>query len=95
MDKFSYIGNSDVVAIEELYKQFLNDPNSVDKTWQDFFKGFEFARVDYSETSAPKTGNVQVDEHVTKEFAVINLINGYRIRGHLFTKTNPVRTRRK
>ena len=29
------------------------------------------------------------------EFKVINLINGYRQRGHLFTKTNPVRTRRK
>ena len=26
---------------------------------------------------------------------VINLINGYRQRGHLFTKTNPVRDRRK
>lgn len=25
---------------------------------------------------------------------MINLINGYRQRGHLFTKTNPVRTRR-
>ena len=30
-----------------------------------------------------------------KEFKVINLINGYRNRGHLFTKTNPVRDRRK
>lgn len=38
MDKFSYIGNSDVVAMEELYKQFLSDPNSVDKTWQDFLR---------------------------------------------------------
>ncbi|MDZ4823763.1 MAG: 2-oxoglutarate dehydrogenase E1 component, partial [Flavobacteriales bacterium] len=30
-----------------------------------------------------------------KEFKVINLINAYRQRGHLFTKTNPVRERRK
>ena len=29
------------------------------------------------------------------EFKVIKLINGYRTRGHLFTKTNPVRERRK
>lgn len=36
-----------------------------------------------------------MDANVGKEFAVINLINGYRTRGHLFTKTNPVRNRRK
>jgi len=30
-----------------------------------------------------------------REFRVINLIHGYRMRGHLFTQTNPVRTRRK
>ncbi|MBN2432929.1 MAG: 2-oxoglutarate dehydrogenase E1 component [Acidobacteria bacterium] len=29
-----------------------------------------------------------------REFRVINLIHGYRMRGHLFTQTNPVRTRR-
>jgi 2-oxoglutarate dehydrogenase E1 component len=96
MDKFSYVGNSDVVAIEALYSQFLKDPNSVDKTWQDFFKGFEFARADYSEnTSTSGSGNSKIPDNVAKEFAVINLINGYRTRGHLFTKTNPVRTRRK
>ncbi len=88
MDKFSYLGTSDVNAVEELFSQFLKDPNSVDKTWQDFFKGFEFAKTDYS----PNGGTIP--ENVTKEFKVINLINGYRSRGHLFTKTNPVRQRR-
>ena len=29
-----------------------------------------------------------------KEFQVVKLIEGYRTRGHLFTKTNPVRNRR-
>jgi 2-oxoglutarate dehydrogenase E1 component len=96
MDKFSYVGNGDVAAMEQLYNQFLKDPNSVDKTWQDFFKGFEFARADYSGKTSegamvPRTNS----DHVSKEFAVINLINGYRTRGHLFTRTNPVRNRRK
>jgi len=100
MDKFSYVGNSDVVAIEELYTQFLKEPNSVDKSWQDFFKGFEFARVDYSRKNTGADGAKQAagnlnSGQVGKEFAVINLINGYRTRGHLFTKTNPVRNRRK
>lgn len=95
MDKFSYIGNSDVAAIETLYQQFLKDPESVDTSWRDFFKGFEFARADFEGTKP--TGNIDAkyQQNVSKEFAVINLINGYRQRGHLFTKTNPVRNRRK
>ena len=88
MDKFSYLGNSDVNAIEALFLQYQKDPNAVDKSWQDFFKGFEFAKIDYS------SGSAVVPENVINEFKVINLINGYRMRGHLFTKTNPVRTRR-
>lgn len=89
MDKFSYLGNSDVNAIDELFIQYQKDPASVDGTWQDFFKGFEFAKAEYSSDDSG------LSQNVGKEFKVIGLITGYRQRGHLFTKTNPVRQRRK
>ena len=92
MDKFSYLGNADVSQIEELYQQFLNDPASMEKSWKEFFEGFEFARLNYSTNG--KSDKTNIPENVKKEFNVINLINGYRTRGHLFTKTNPVRERR-
>lgn len=95
MDKFSYLGNSDVNAIEELFIQYQKDPKLVDETWQDFFRGFEFGQKDYAPSTTTTNGAVAVPENVSKEFKVINLINGYRMRGHLFTKTNPVRIRRK
>ena len=38
--------------------------------------------------------NGEVPEHIKKEFKVVNLIEAYRTRGHLFTQTNPVRQRR-
>ncbi|MBK9285808.1 MAG: 2-oxoglutarate dehydrogenase E1 component [Sphingobacteriaceae bacterium] len=88
MDKFSYVGTSDVNAIESLFLQYSKDPLSVDQSWADFFKGFEFASTNFS------SGHDAIPENVTKEFKVINLIAGYRQRGHLFTHTNPVRTRR-
>ncbi len=88
MDKFSYVGTSDVNAIESLFLQYNQDPNSVDASWRDFFKGFEFARTSYDAEGGA------IPENVTKEFKVVNLIYGYRHRGHLFTKTNPVRSRR-
>lgn len=85
MDDFSFVGNSDIEAIESLYQQYLKDPSSVDAGFKQFFKGFDFARANFS----PEQG-----EYIGKEFNVINLIHGYRQRGHLYTKTNPVRARR-
>ncbi|MBL4578686.1 MAG: 2-oxoglutarate dehydrogenase E1 component [Flavobacteriales bacterium] len=86
MDKHSFLSNGDVAAFEELYQSYVRDENSVDVSWKEFFQGFEFARKNYGGDEAP--------EGFGKEFKVINLINGYRQRGHLFTKTNPVRERR-
>jgi 2-oxoglutarate dehydrogenase E1 component len=88
MDKFSYLGNGDVVAIEELFQQYLKDQNSVEADWRRFFDGFEFARKNYEDAG-------EIPSNVKKEFDVISLINAYRSRGHLFTQTNPVRERRK
>ncbi|MCH2198460.1 MAG: 2-oxoglutarate dehydrogenase E1 component [Flavobacteriales bacterium] len=87
MDDFSYLSNGDVNAIEALYQQYRKDPQSVDEGWKKFFEGFEFAQANYEDGGA-------IPENVQKEFKVINLIDGYRSRGHLFTLTNPVRQRR-
>jgi len=98
MDKFSYLSNADVSAVEDLYQQFLKDPKSVEEGWAKFFEGFEFARANYAEAEQTSAGSKAVFESAVgfdKEFKVLNLINGYRTRGHLFTKTNPVRERRK
>ena len=88
MDLFSYLGNNEIGAIDQLYNQYLENPDSIDKSWQDFFKGFDFARKNYITSS-------EIPEVLDKEFKVIRLIEEYRRRGHFFTKTNPVRTRRK
>lgn len=88
MEKFSYLGNADINTINQIYESYLQDPESVDQGWQRFFEGFEFAR---QQTYVADASEAKVD----KEFQVINLIDWYRKRGHLFTETNPVRERRK
>jgi len=85
----SYLSNLDPAAIENLYEQYLHDSVSVDESWQKFFEGFEFARSSFGETKGV------IPEQLQKEFRVMSLINSYRVRGHLFTHTNPVRERRK
>lgn len=85
------INYMEIGAIEELYKQFLENPESVDESFRFFFQGFDLATKHFS----VKPLNGAVDPGVSsKEIAVMNLITGYRRRGHLFTKTNPVRSRR-
>ena len=88
IDKFSYLNNADPNWIEDQYVVFLKNPELVENSWKKFFEGFEFSKKNYNESS-------EIPENVQKEFKAINLINGYRNRGHLFTKTNPVRERRK
>ncbi len=87
MEKYSYLSNAHISSIEDLFQDYLKDNTSVDFGWQKFFEGFEFARKNYEDKG-------EIPLNVKKEFNVINLINGYRTRGHLFTQTNPVRERR-
>lgn len=85
MEQNTYLSNPEFII--SLYESYRNDKNSVEKSWQTFFEGFDFAIKNYEQqTSEP---------YVEKEFRVLNLITAYRQRGHLFTKTNPVRSRRK
>jgi 2-oxoglutarate dehydrogenase E1 component len=99
MDKYSYISNADAAYIDELYNAYKSNPETVDASWQKFFEGFEFSQGKYG--SAPVTnGNggalaADISEEVMlKEIQVRNLIQSYRARGHLKSKTNPVRQRK-
>jgi 2-oxoglutarate dehydrogenase E1 component len=88
LDRFSFLNNIDIDYIDELHQRYLVDKRLVEPSWRSFFDGYEFSKFNYQEVD-------EIPTSVLKEFRVINLINAYRSRGHLFTKTNPVRERRK
>ncbi len=83
---YSYLSNAHPEFIDSQYQSYLENPESVDYGWQKFFEGFDFAN-----TTRPE-GSIEIGN--LKEIYVLNLIDGYRTRGHLFTKSNPVRERR-
>ncbi len=89
MNKLSYLSNANSAYIDSLYHSYKEDPDSIDFGWQKFFEGFDFGRG-----SEAGVVSAETPDHFLKEIKVLNLINGYRQRGHLFTKTNPVRERR-
>ncbi len=88
MDKFSFFGNINGEFVDELYQRYQTNKNTLEPSWRKFFDGYEFGLTGYSSED-------EIPLNIKKEFMVIDLINAYRIRGHLFTKTNPVRERRK
>ncbi|MCK5455108.1 MAG: 2-oxoglutarate dehydrogenase E1 component, partial [Calditrichia bacterium] len=89
MNKLSYIHNAHPQFIESMYAEYQKDPDSIEQGWRQFFEGFELG------VSSDGKGQQQlVPDHIEREIRVLNLIQAYRSRGHLFTQTNPVRTRR-
>src|SRR5690554_4307060 len=91
MDATSELSTMDMDAIEALYKKYKESPESVDESFRFFFQGFDLATTHFP---VKPQKNADGEAHSPKEIAVMRLINGYRRRGHLFTNTNPVRTRR-
>jgi 2-oxoglutarate dehydrogenase E1 component len=103
MDRFSFLNAAHTEFFAQLYDQYLINPDSVEPSWRSFFQGFDFGMTTYNdenpvqqivEFAANNTDCSLVSEKLQKEFNVLKLIDGYRSRGHLFTKTNPVRDRR-
>jgi 2-oxoglutarate dehydrogenase E1 component len=95
MDKFSFLNAAHTGFIADLYDQYLQNPDAVEPSWRSFFQGYDLANENYSLSDDEEAPSQQIPQEVRKEFFVVDLINGYRTRGHLFTKTNPVRERRK
>ncbi|MDF4221232.1 MULTISPECIES: 2-oxoglutarate dehydrogenase E1 component [Maribacter] len=103
MDKYSFLNTVHTSFFSELYDKYLVNPDSVEPSWRAFFQGFDFGvessldelEIDENRTTVVVNGHSsEMPESLQKEFQVIRLIDGYRSRGHLFTKTNPVRERR-
>ena len=102
MKDFSFVTHSHPAYIEEVYKDFVNDPTSVDTEWKKFFEGFDFAMTHgkngHATALAHTTGQDSAmplsQEQLKKELAVYQLIKAYRKRGHLLSNTNPIRPRK-
>ncbi|ADY29643.1 2-oxoglutarate dehydrogenase, E1 subunit [Cellulophaga lytica DSM 7489] len=97
MDKYSFLNAAHTSFFATLYDKYLISPDSVEPSWRAFFQGFDFGQETAQEEFSENGPAIEaaMPQSLQKEFKVIKLIDGYRSRGHLFTKTNPVRERRK
>ena len=97
MKDFQYITNAHPAYIENLYNDFVKDPESVDADLRKFFEGFDFA-FSSGESSklngaSASAASVPVVDWMS-EIRVYRIILGYRNKGHLLADTNPIRPRK-
>jgi 2-oxoglutarate dehydrogenase E1 component len=99
MKDFQFITNAHPSYIENLYNDFTKDPGSIDVDMRKFFEGFDFAVshgvMTNGHTPLPtEKPAATTDAALHKEFAVYQLIEAYRHKGHLKARTNPIRERK-
>ncbi len=102
MKDFSYITSSHPQFIENLYQDFVKNPESVDPELRKFFEGFDFAMASGKGTSnggattAAEGPTTALPSNIDwmREIRAYRMILGYRNKGHLIAKTNPIRKRK-
>lgn len=98
MNDYSFITNAHPNFIDSLYEQYLQDPEQVENSWRNFFKGYDYALDGNGNGNGHATNGtalaVAAPAQIKKELQVLSLIVAYRNRGHLESTTNPLRPRR-
>ncbi|HLY69704.1 MAG TPA: 2-oxoglutarate dehydrogenase E1 component, partial [Puia sp.] len=103
MKDFQFITNSSPAFIENLYEDFVKNPDTVDPEFRKFFEGFDFA-VTQGKNGSNGNGVAVKGQDVSykttdgvdwkKELGAYRMILGYRNKGHLISNTNPIRRRK-
>ncbi|KFN50871.1 2-oxoglutarate dehydrogenase E1 component [Arenimonas composti] len=95
----SQLAGGNAAFIEDLYEQYLVDPDSVPAQWKTYFDGFrgrEAGDVPHSavmanvQAAAKAGGGSLDDESARRQTAVGKLVTAYRSRGHLAAKLDPL-----
>ncbi|EKJ88213.1 2-oxoglutarate dehydrogenase E1 component [Leptospira meyeri] len=98
-DQMMSLYGDNVVLLEEYYKQFKEDPQSLSKDWIDFFGELERSSVSSNGSNGNGFGgngyvNYASTEHrkgsSLSDFGIINLLNAYRRQGHLAANLDPL-----
>jgi len=101
----SSLYGSNAGFVEDLYERFLEDPDSVEPSWQKKFseihRGADFETPHspvierFAQLALKSQGRLAklqgfTEESVKKQSAVARLINHYRVRGHQIANNNPL-----
>lgn len=87
-DPNSPLNGANAAYLEDIYRQYVNDPASVDEQWRTFFSNLE--QTSATDTGEGYTAGPMSESAAAKQSAVLRLINAYRVRGHQRADTDPL-----
>jgi 2-oxoglutarate dehydrogenase E1 component len=101
LDGPTFLSGSNAGFIAELYSRYLDDPDSVDESWRQFFSGLgDEAAVVHADLERPawpravvapiNDRRVAAQEEILDSIRALNLIRAYRVRGHLVADLDPL-----
>ncbi|MGI8957269.1 MAG: 2-oxoglutarate dehydrogenase E1 component [Chthoniobacterales bacterium] len=86
---FATRGNLDL--IDEQYRRWENDPDSVDATWRAFFEGFELGNTPHRNGAATVAAAPRVAAPESPlQTRIDGLVYAYRTLGHTIARVNPL-----
>lgn len=80
--------NENAPFVEELYQQYLANPDAVDEEWREYFA--YLANGVATAPSSTKTADKTSDSEIARHARVVQLIDAYRERGHLHATLDPL-----
>ncbi|WP_341788327.1 2-oxoglutarate dehydrogenase E1 component [Rickettsia endosymbiont of Lasioglossum villosulum] len=99
LKKTGFLFGGNAVFIEELYKQYLENPASVDQTWQEFFVGVKdsnqllnksTAKIILKAVAAEESKTSENPTSTPNNFNVGAMIKNYRKYAHYLAKLDPL-----
>ncbi|MGI4753243.1 MAG: 2-oxoglutarate dehydrogenase E1 component [Janthinobacterium lividum] len=99
LKKTGFLFGGNAVFIEELYKQYLENPASVDQTWQEFFSSVKdsnqllnksTAKIILKAAAAEESKTSENPVSTTNNFNVGAMIKNYRKYAHYLAKLDPL-----
>ncbi|HPE61753.1 MAG TPA: 2-oxoglutarate dehydrogenase E1 component [Thiolinea sp.] len=95
----SFLDGEHAMYLDQVYRQYQQDPDSVSAEWQQYFRTLERQQAAPGRTNgsagpatmaAAPASEAQVQERRSLQARVMRLINAYRYLGHLEADTNPL-----
>ncbi len=88
--QFMSLYGENSILLEELYENYLKNPNSVSEDWQVFFKELDLVTSSPSTNGGARNPFKDANASGLQEMGIINLLNAYRRQGHLAAKLDPL-----
>ena len=96
MPTFDFVNRANADYIEQLFRQYKKDANSVDEAWRAYFSGFEMGvgRTDLASLAAEAGGDAAPAKPATFEpefrAGIFDLVHTYREVGHYSAQLDPL-----